>query len=636
MRKNRTVLEMTWYVSILTQFLKGDCVEAVGHPAAFARDVETIMSRLTAEGESFLTKTLPALGRRIDAALQDTAPLSVTAFKKRRTGSAIPAFLSGLLVRIFEDDGRLKNAPCINSIRLARQVCYWFYKMERGYSERSLRKATQKLIATDSNLPDLGTFSDRRDLALARALISEVCRKIDFSDLRPKHGPGAVAGGETIVEKRKLRHRYLRLESRFRPMPIFYGLSEICQNMEQFLTSYQTEYGLSRVAFVPKDSRGPRVISLEPAEYMWCQQALKSVLYDHIEKHRLTAGHVNFADQTVNRKCALSWSTQDTLDMSDASDRNSLALVEFLFEKTTLLHWLRAARTPGTVLPTGEVLWFKKFAPMGSAVCFPVQALVYWALAVTALRISGIPLWIALRSVYVYGDDLIVPHGYFTAINELFESVGLKFNIDKCCISGKFRESCGLDAYDGEDITPLRLKHSERGQVLSNYVPLVEHANALYKRGYWAAASELKKQIMDECPVKLPTFTEELPVLGFLGDEEENLRRQTVNNITFVQGFVAKPRKILGEPADERCYLRESLSRVGPVGTRTLRKRGRKGTLVAERWFSVKYASALRKEWVIDRAPSELTEVQRSILRCVENQASTSRLFHLESRRSLA
>jgi hypothetical protein len=195
-------LEKTWYCSVLTVFLTRDCVEVVGHPAAFARDVETITSRLAAEGEAFLTKTLPALGRQIDAGLKENGPLVVTAFKRRRKTSALPAFLQGLLVHIFNDDGKLKNAPSIQAIRLIRQICNWFYKMERGYSEESLRKATSELIAVDAALPSSGDFAGRMDLALAKALVSSVFKKFTAAKLRPKHGPGSVAGGESVAEKK--------------------------------------------------------------------------------------------------------------------------------------------------------------------------------------------------------------------------------------------------------------------------------------------------------------------------------------------------------------------------------------------------------------------------------------------------
>lgn len=592
--------KVTWYSSLLTSFLAGECVEAVGHPAAFARDCQTVARRVAAEGEGFLTKTLPAFGKAIDLALAGNGPLRIPGFKKCRGRSAIPAFLQGLLLSIFSLNGDVLDAPCITSIRLLRQACFWFYKMERGYDEESLRLATRNLIEVDAALPDVGVFDRRKDLVLAQALVTVAVKDFNATKLMPKHGPGAVAGGEGTVEKREVLHRYRNLERMFRPVPFFFSLRDISEDYTRLTDRIVCEYGLSRLAFVNKDSRGPRVISLETTEYQFVQQALKRAMYRILETGRLTAGHINFTDQTVNRHHACLWEEDDTLDMKEASDRNSLALVEFLFRKTKILPYLLASRSPGTVLPSGEILWFKKFAPMGSATCFPVQALVYWALAVTALRHAGMPLHLALRKVYVYGDDLIVPHGYFDAIQSLFESVALKFNSAKCCIAGKFRESCGLDAYDGVDVSPLRLKHSDlTTSSIMQYEPLIAHANGLWLRGYRTTAVVLRKYIQAAMPVKIPLSTHNLPILHFLDDVMTAPIRE-VNSITEVYGWSASPVKVEAPRSCDWRILRESLSLGGPVGeeiSRTVKTRHGTEHVVRDRVMARRYAVQPQKKW---------------------------------------
>jgi hypothetical protein len=220
------------------------------------------------------------------------------------------------------------------------------------------------------------------------------------SDARPKHGPGSVAwfGPQgALISKHKLQPRYTRLMRYFRPVPWFASLRDIAERPEKLTEPIRCEFGLSRLAFVEKDSLGPRVIGLEPAEYMWCQQALKNLLYDHIEQHSGGKGQINFTDQTVNRMLALNWEDWDTLDMKDASDRVSLSLVEDLFKHTQILPWLKASRTPGVALPSGRVLLYKKFAPMGSATCFPVEAIVFYSLAVATLMKAGYPFLVATK-----------------------------------------------------------------------------------------------------------------------------------------------------------------------------------------------------------------------------------------------
>lgn len=135
---------------------------------------------------------------------------------------------------------------------------------------------------------------------------------------------------------------------------------------------------------------------------------------------------------------------------------------------------------------------------MGSSVCFPVEALVFWALAVSILVVHK-PIktskWTALRkaakSVYVYGDDIICDSEDYAIIMQQMERFGLLFNRNKCCVSGRFRESCGCDAYGGVDVTPIRLRKTWNHQTPYDPIQLqsyVEFSNSMYVRGYRGVA----------------------------------------------------------------------------------------------------------------------------------------------------
>lgn len=234
---------------------------------------------------------------------------------------------------------------------------------------------------------------------------------------------------------------------------------------------------------------------MEPQEIQFIQQGQKKLLYNVIESAPLTRGLVNFTDQKINRVLAKRASlTNDyaTLDMKEASDRVSTMLVELLFKDTPWLKCLMATRSPATELPDGTILQLKKFAPMGSAVCFPVEALTFWVLAESIRRSERIE-----GSIYVFGDDLIVPTALTPHLFELFPKYGLKFNEDKCFTSGPFRESCGCDAYKGIEIQPVRMKelcpkdHREALPLVSS----LEFSNSLYLRGYWRAAKAVEHHI---------------------------------------------------------------------------------------------------------------------------------------------
>lgn len=587
-----TNLEKPWYTSVVKSFLSLDAPQALGvSPEAYSRDYSTLESRVYHEGESFLTKTLPLFGKHFDACLQREQFTAIEGFKNVSRSRRIPAFLRGMTKLVFADDGSMVESPSLIAIRLIRQICYWWKKLVKEYDDAILSRFIKKFKTVDDSLPDC-LPDNHGGLVIAKAFVTELFRGFTpkFSEMRPKHGPGAVADGENVSQKRKDFRKFKQLLRVF-PLTFWDSYSRIAMDPSSYLNRPSCEYGLSRTEFVPKDSSGPRIIGLEPREYMWIQQALKSILYSYIESHRFTRGHINFTDQTINRQLTINWREFDTLDMSEASDRNSLALVKYLFGDTEILRLLLAARTPGTRLPNGEILWFKKFAPMGSACCFPVEAIVFYALAIAGLHTHGMPLELARRSVYVYGDDIIVPHGSFETLKPLFEAVGLKFNESKCCVSGKFRESCGLDSYDGVDVTPIKAKNVTLNRAdPSTLKSFVEHANMLYDKGYWASANTMRKIFNQVIGWRLPQSCSPIPVLSWRSCRD-TYRIRVKNSIPYVSGWVLKPKTVKATAEVEINACHESFAREGPVG-----RLSTKG--LRERVFDKRYSVVWRKGFI--------------------------------------
>lgn len=565
--------EEPWYTPMVLAFIGQDVPRLLGLlPEMFARDVLTLERRVAKEGESFLTKTLPAFASQVDLALRGDRPLETSCFRKQK-GSALPRFLYGLTRRVFTDDGYIAVSPCTDSIRLLRQTLLWCKKVEKGYSEESLRRAVDDFIAIDRALPDQPNFADTDILGFSRALILRVYKDINLAEMSPKHGPGSVANC-TLRDKRDLSTSYKDLEKVFRPIPWFRSLRDAVEQLADVLDRPCKQYGLSEFAFVNKDSSGPRIIGLEPAEYMWCQQALKQRVYDHLEHSKWTRGQVNFTNQEINRNLTSDlW--YDTLDMSKASDRNSFVLVKALYEKTSIWPYMEASRTPGTVMPDGSVLIYKKFAPMGSAMCFPTMALTFYAIAVATLHLRcKMALRLALKNVFVYGDDLVVPTGHFRELQEVFNNFHIQFNSNKCCTTGRFRESCGLDAFAGVNVTPVRLRkpHIEDALGLKS---VVEHHNNLMSARYHCAASALRDAFYEHGFLKLACFNavtvpaSNLPNLSILhweGYPDEQVTPRCKGGRWFVQGWTLVPRKRRGKVASEKRYYREVLSRGGVVG----------------------------------------------------------------------
>jgi hypothetical protein len=460
------------------------------------RDLSTIVARVNTEGIGFLTKTLPSLGRAIDIALATGTTLQVSSFARKR-GSKLPRFLGWLIGFVFDNDGVELPHGCPTALRYLRVLTQAFYKLELPFEDSVLAEIQSQFVATDAALNKEWSLDPVSRVAykIASRLIPRVLANANPLDILPGHGPGAVAGGQRPSEKPLFTEWFPQLDRMYPFIEYFmFSPSHISDRIDSLGINQAnpTERPpLSKVVFVPKDSRGPRLISMETRELQWIQQGQKDLLYHTVERHPLTRGHINFTDQTVNRSLALISSLSGewvTLDMKEASDRVSLTHLYTLFPDNWI-EALLASRSPGTMFPDGTVVQFNKFAPMGSAVCFPVEALVFWALALGYLS-TRYPLRVAKEKIFVYGDDIIVPSKDYEGIIRLYESTGLMVNRSKSCIGGSFRESCGCDAYRGVDVTPIRFKRRwSHRLIVQDIHAWVAYSNRLHSMNFFGAAS---------------------------------------------------------------------------------------------------------------------------------------------------
>jgi hypothetical protein len=333
--------------------------------------------------------------------------------------------------------------------------------------------------------------------------------------LVPRHGPGATADRLTGNRKFDVNEWPLRLERAFP-----YG--------DYALPSWRFYYQLDRVQFhepgaerpvkvisVPKTPKTPRIIAVEPTGMQYCQQALAHGFIHALEHwSELTAGRggkdsalgrffIGFEKQEPNRLLARKGSLDGslaTLDLSEASDRVLNRHVELLFSRfPQLSEAVQATRSTKADVQGHGVVHLSKFASMGSALCFPVEAMVFTTIVFAAIALQRrVPLnrglILSLRGkVRVYGDDIIVPVESVGPVIHALEAFGLKVNHDKSFWQGKFRESCGGDYYDGEWVTPVRVR-KDLPQSLADVeqvVSLVALRNNLYWTGWWQSARQL-------------------------------------------------------------------------------------------------------------------------------------------------
>jgi len=478
----------------------------VFNQSALEKTISIVNSRVDEEGISFLTKTLPKLGKLLDRALTEGILANVSELRlKTQQDSELPSFLGEFFARVFSRTGELLPSPCVQSVCVLRQALYLFYKYELPYTidqERAVvtqfEKTEDDLSIVDADLAEIAkeleTLSPATKRAFpdsmlmvareARIALSKVFSRFDPSSIVPCHGPGAVATRQQLWAKYEFTNVAERILERY-PWDAYFNasLGAVCDSYQQGV--YPDEKDLpARVILVPKDSRGPRLISCEPVDFQWIQGGLRRAIVELVERHPLTRDSVRFTDQSANRNAALKGSVDGltcTLDLKEASDRVSLGLVHLLFP-SHIYEYLECCRSLSTVLPDGRELKLRKFAPMGSSLCFPIMALTIWALLAAAA-----PNEETRKGILVYGDDVVVPRGYTRDAIEVLEAFGLMVNADKSCTNGFFRESCGLDAFHGVDVTPVRFRTVWTSSRSPNvYCSWIAYANSCYDRRYWS------------------------------------------------------------------------------------------------------------------------------------------------------
>jgi hypothetical protein len=458
------------------------------------------------EGIGFLTKTLPRLGKAFDKALTGHTPLTATALGfESQCNSELPLFCGEFFNRVLSPTGTVLQDPCAVSVRVLRQILYLFYKYELPYSDELEQKVVSSFVKTEEDLFELspmfaqleqtvGGITDKLSTRFnprpnvvnvtirARELLRQVFAGVDLKNINPKHGPGTVATKQQLWGKYEWTNVSGRIRKHFPLHEYFCScLDHACDRVREIASIGYRDLP-AQVLLVPKDSRGPRLISCEPVDFQWIQQGISRVLVQHIESLPLTSCNVFFTDQNPNRNAALYGSRNgkySTLDLKEASDRVSLDLVRLLFPPD-VFDILSSARSSSTVLPNGQVLWLQKFAPMGSALCFPILALTVWAILTAAAPDAD-----TQERILVYGDDVIVPTAF--AVNAMInlESFGLLINRDKSCTSGFFRESCGMDAFQGIPVTPVRLRTPWSWSPSPEcYTSWISYANSLYDNKY--------------------------------------------------------------------------------------------------------------------------------------------------------
>jgi hypothetical protein len=564
-------------------------------------DIRTVERRIEHEGLAFLAITLANFGKAIEKWLDQgfVVPSDVPSFKKDRL-TGLPVFLQGFLGRVFRPlDGVLLDVPDIEAIQAIRQLTLSFSKFAlpqgdpggkpTSVTPRRERRAMSNYIECEQDVKRNDYFLDPQFLAefkeMSSLLFGDVFAKVDrdvyWGRLVPKHGPGAVADHLTSNGKYNLRTWTSRLQQVMPAADFLIPNSHFRENLEGELNILEPGAEMPvRVITVPKTMKTPRIIAIEPAAMQYAQQALLAAIRSAISEDGFLTRCIGFDDQVPNRELARLGSLSGdlaTLDLSDASDRVSYQHVRAMLEDFPHLLWaVDACRSRKADVPGHGVIRLAKFASMGSALCFPFEAMVFFTVICLAVqRELNTPLSRRKISnlldgkVRVFGDDLIVPRDYVLPVIGELDLFGHRVNASKSFWIGRFRESCGKEYYDGHDVSIVKVRRTlpTRRADADGVIAAFALRNLFYEHGLWKTAAwldEYLRGIVKYVPTVAPTS----PLLGrvsFLGYQTDKIDPNLHSPLT--KGYYVKskpPRDHLdGVGALHKCLLGRTSTNFG-------------------------------------------------------------------------
>lgn len=316
------------------------------------------------------------------------------------------------------------------------------------------REAAVRYVAVDDSLPSDFLMREQEVITswFPYTSLGTLCEY-----WHPCHGPGSTADAG---DDKLLKYQSFGSDDMIRRLDLLLGGN----TAPHFDGQLDRE---AKVVFVPKSIDKLRTICMEPSTLMWYQQGFALAINTYIKNHKYLRRRINLENQLESQELAYLASIDGklaTIDLSDASDSVSWSLVKSWMQHSSLLPicWMTRSRR-AQVAGVGSMVP-KKFAPMGSAMCFPIECIVFAAIVeASILALGGSPHNSDYR---VYGDDIIVETKYvYEVIRRLTEN-GFKVNTSKSFYrreTHNFRESCGGDYFDGVDVRPLRLSRKFSG-----------------------------------------------------------------------------------------------------------------------------------------------------------------------------
>lgn len=238
---------------------------------------------------------------------------------------------------------------------------------------------------------------------------------------------------------------------------------------------------------VPKTWKRNRLIFVEESDRMLLQQSVRSHLEDAVRATWI--GRYYIVDSQERNRRLIAKPGFSSIDLSAASDWISVGQVYRLFHKAPVLRShlmrLRSRRSRHNDAPT------RSYGTMGNALTFPVMSILFCCvlrLAEDELRQKGVQV----ERGSVFGDDIVCDQRIFGTVLGLLTRLGYSPNARKSFVGFSFKESCGMDVYKDENVTPLRIK-KEPSHDHETKTAFDSYSNRSHIAGNWHLAKYLSQ-----------------------------------------------------------------------------------------------------------------------------------------------
>lgn len=336
---------------------------------------------------------------------------------------------------------------------------------------------------------------------------------------------------------------------------------------------------------VPKSAKALRGACKEPGGNLFLQLAVGSYIRRRLYRFGLDLNNGQEVHAMLAKNSSIT-EAMATIDLSSASDTIAIELVRKLLpdEWFDLLSDLRCTHTlirepmckdandstrHQHIKLRKRWVRLEKFSSMGNGFTFELETLIFAAIAAAVsggLREIG-------KTVFVYGDDIIVPSTKAMDVTAALRYCGFCLNDSKSFLSGPFRESCGGDFFCGVDVRPHFIR-----SIPNEPIDWIVLANGLFRRWFNHPTGYRRMRRARSFAIgNLPRDLRSCRGPAELGDSvitsppHQWRAVRVIDSQRWFRALIATPKRLAFSRFDENTQFAAALYGVGPEGY-TLRR----------------------------------------------------------------